>query len=189
MQTWLQWCSPAWITPGQTAAWKAREMVPLKTVSDTYKFWPVDASQRQALKVRWRYNRFRSQKPRRRLNCGSYCDILPLQMWWGKQKNPNCMDGLLIHRDQEPSRPIWNREKVKQTSAVLLEYYQHLISFQAPMWRERQEALQWTRWKAVERERQSTALPLTVDGVVEGFVPENRGQKVDIIGHFGETVF
>lgn len=60
------------------------------------------------------------------------------------------------------------------------------------MWRERQEAAQWTRWKAVERERQSTALALTVGGVVEEggvFVSENRGQKVDIIGHFGETVF
>lgn len=57
------------------------------------------------------------------------------------------------------------------------------------MWRERQEALQWTRWKAVERERQSTALTLIVGGVVEGFVPKNRGQKVDIIGHFGEAVF
>lgn len=57
------------------------------------------------------------------------------------------------------------------------------------MWRERQEALQWTRWKAVEIERQSTALTLIVGGVVEGFVPKNRGQKVDIIGHFGEAVF
>lgn len=43
--------------------------------------------------------------------------------------------------------------------------------------------------KAVERERQSTALTLIVGGVVEGFVPKNRGQKVDIIGHFGEAVF
>lgn len=57
------------------------------------------------------------------------------------------------------------------------------------MWRERQEASQWTRWEAVERERQSTALTLIVGGVVEGFVPKNRGQKVDIIGHFGEAVF
>lgn len=59
------------------------------------------------------------------------------------------------------------------------------------MWRERQEALQWTRWEAVERERQSTALASKiVGGVVEGFVPKTktRGQKVDIIGHFGEAV-
>lgn len=99
------------------------------------------------------------------------------------------MDRLLIHRDQEPSRPIWNWVKIKQTYTFHLECYQHIILFQAPMWRERQEALQWTRWKAVERERQSTALILLVGGVVEGFVPKNRGQKVDIIGHFGEAVF
>lgn len=82
-----------------------------------------------------------------------------------KIKNPNCMDRLLNHREQEPSRPIWNWEKIKQTYTFRLEYYQHVISFQAPMWRERQEALQWTKWKAVERERQSTALTVIVGGV------------------------
>lgn len=45
------------------------------------------------------------------------------------------------------------------------------------MWRERQEALQWTRWKAVERERQSTALTLIVGGVVEGFVPKTEVRR------------
>lgn len=99
------------------------------------------------------------------------------------------MDRLLIHRDQEPSRPIWNWEKNKTNILFIWTTKKHIILFQAPMWRERQEALQWTRWKAVERERQSTALTLIVGGVVEGFVPKNRGQKVDIIGHFGEAVF
>lgn len=75
------------------------------------------------------------------------------------------MDRLLNRREQEPSRPIWNWEKIKQTYTFRLEYYQHVISFQAPMWRERQEALQWTKWKAVERERQSTALTVIVGGV------------------------
>lgn len=58
------------------------------------------------------------------------------------------------------------------------------------MWRERLRALKWTRWKAVERERQNTALTTAGDQcrVMEGFVPKNRGQKVDIIGHFGEAV-
>lgn len=44
------------------------------------------------------------------------CATLPLKCSASKTKkikNPNCMDRLLIHRDQEPSRPIWNWEIIK----------------------------------------------------------------------------
>lgn len=54
------------------------------------------------------------------------------------------MDTLLIHRDQEPSRPIWNLEKEKKNSTFHWTMY-NLVSSPNVERKTTQEALQWTR--------------------------------------------
>ena len=109
---------------------------------------------------------------------------------WGKQKNPNCTDRLLIRRDQKPSWPIWSREDVTQTWAVLLEYYQHVISFQAPMWRERQEVFTVNEVES-SRERTPEYCTTSNSGRCCGGVRARKQRSEG--GHyrpfFGETVF
>lgn len=106
-----------------------------------------------------------------------------------KIKNPNCMDRLLIHRDQEPSRPIWNWEKINTKVYLSFELLTTCYLVSSPNVERKTRSLTLDEVRSSrERMPEYCANSSIVGSVVEGFVPKkNRGQKVDIIGHFGEA--
>lgn len=87
------------------------------------------------------------------------------------------MDRLLIHRDQEPSRPIWNWLKKQKYEYLSFGIITTTNLVPSPNVERKTRSLTVDEVNAVERERQSTALTLVVGGVVEGFVPKTEVRR------------
>lgn len=96
------------------------------------------------------------------------------------QENPNCMDTLLIHRDQEP-RPVGTQEsKQTQTQTFLLwtfwaYKFSSLVSSPNVERKTIKEALQWDEVKN-GRERMPEYCTSSTHGrcIMEGVVPKNK---------------
>lgn len=88
------------------------------------------------------------------------------------------MDRLLIRRDQEPSPATFEKKPPKNEKLVPsfgIITTTNLVP--SPNVERKTRSLTVDEVKAVERERQSTALTLEVGGVVEGFVPKTEVRR------------
>lgn len=122
--------------------------------------------------------------------CVTPSTILPLKCIDSetKETKESQLNGQAPHSQRPGAQPGPFGIERKQNKCIPFISSYYLVS-SPNVERKTRKPHNWTGWKAVERECQSTALGLVVGSVVEGFVPKNRGQKVDIIGHFGEAGF
>lgn len=107
-------------------------------------------------------------------------------MW---RKDPDCVDGLLIHRDREHGRPVLESSESETNIGCSFGVLPTVNLVSSPNVERKTGSLTVNE---VESGRERTPEYCATSNVVEGggaVVPENRGQKADIIGHFGETVF
>lgn len=89
------------------------------------------------------------------------------------------MDRLLIHRDREPSRPILESSESKTNIGCSFGVLPTVNLVSSPNVERKTGSLTVNEVES-GRERTPEYCTTSGGGVVEGFVPENRGQKVDI---------